>query len=117
MRIEFAAIKSRGAVARYVAQYGDGKYPQWKAVADKLRELPPERHTPASISAIIGGKSWTHPSCRECGNYVDVAIMLGDESDNSVSVCLPCLKSAAAALSAAQSAMAALQPIAPTGDA
>jgi len=116
MRIEFAAIKSRGAVARYVARYGGGEFPQWKATAEKLRALPPEQHTPGIIAAIIGNQGWTHLSCRECGNYVDVAITLGENSDG-VTVCLPCLKSAAAALAAAQSAMAALQVAAPTGDA
>jgi len=109
MRIEFAATRSRTAASRFISVYdGDGKYPKNQITCDKLRALPPEQQLPGIIAAIIGNQSWTHPDCDECGIYVDVAITLGEESGDGITVCLPCLKGSAAALAAAQSAMANL---------
>jgi len=109
MDITFAAVKSRTAVKRFVDHYGNGTYPTWKAVADKLAALPLEDHTPDRIAALIGNKGWTHPSCSECNQDVEVAISLGS-ADYPATVCLPCLKGSVAALEAAQGAMKSLFP-------
>jgi hypothetical protein len=111
VNIVFAAVKSRDAVRRFVDHYDNGKYPTWQAKADQLAKLSVEDHTPDRIAAIIGNKGWTHPSCCECNQDVEVAITFGS-GDYPATVCLPCLKGSVAALEAAQGAMKSLFPAA-----
>lgn len=101
MHIDFSSIRARTAVDRWVAQYGGGKHVDTGkgSITEKLVSLPLGDRTATAIAQIIGNKSWTHPSCAECREYVDVAISLGE--DPSVTVCLPCMRGAVAAVQAA----------------
>lgn len=106
MNFTFASLVSRSAIARFEKQYSDGRYPQHKQTLDKLLALPPEQQTPDNIAKLIGNKGWTHPHCVECGAYPDVAVEMGNpDYDQSVTLCLPCLKSAVAGVQAATSAL------------
>ena len=64
----------------------------------RLSELP-EQATEDDIAAIIGNASWTANKCDECGQDVDVTVMLGQEPDyesRTVFACLDCLEKAIA---------------------
>lgn len=62
----------------------------------ELSELP-EQATEDDIAAIIGNAGWTRNKCDECGQDVDVTVMVGQEPDyesRTAFICLDCLKRA-----------------------
>jgi len=56
------------------------------------KELTEER-----ANEIIGNDSWTRNSCDECGEDVEVTVMVGEEPDyesRTASICINCLNKA-----------------------
>lgn len=71
-------------------------YPDKEAIYEKLKALP-KTATDADIRAVIGNGSWTRNRCDECGEDVEVAVLLGQEPDHesaTVSICPKCLRKA-----------------------
>jgi len=63
-----------------------------KKVYEKLKALPPGA-TEEQITAIIGNGNWTKNQCDECGNNVDIVILLGeDRREELLGICMKCLQ-------------------------
>lgn len=61
----------------------------------RLKRLKPP--TRDAINAIIGNGSWTIITCSECGEEVDAAVLLDNQSgDADALICLDCLRKAIA---------------------
>jgi hypothetical protein len=68
-------------------------------IADALDALDGETATPADVAAIIGNASWTRLTCNECGKDVDAILTVGQGpgyESRTASLCMPCVKRAAA---------------------
>lgn len=60
-----------------------------------------ENATAEQVESIIGNGTWTAVKCHECGKRVKVAMQIGEPLDyesNTATICLDCLKAAAALL-------------------
>lgn len=81
---------------RWKAQYFGS---QWMSVRmmdvwSKLKALP-ENATAAQVAAIVGNDTWTSIRCYECGQHVEVVIVLNETEDyNTFAICEGCLNAA-----------------------
>ena len=57
----------------------------------KLKELGPTGD-PNEVAEAIGNRSWTHPQCLSCGEYVSVAVEFFDGYDSEAAICKECLQ-------------------------
>ena len=93
----------RGVTEKWHRQYGiENSWPNTvsgssKATYDKLVGLGADP-TADAVAEVIGNKSWTHPYCRGCEEYVAVVMAFGD--DERAHVCGRCLQAAGAAVTA-----------------
>ena len=75
-----------GVAERWRKQYPDRKEDIWQA----REALPPTASADTAVN-IIGNKSWTHPYCDCCEQYVEAAISYGRYSERQATVCAACL--------------------------
>lgn len=91
-------VEDRIAVVadRWKAQYFGS---QWHSermmdVWSKLKALPGNATT-AQVEAIVGNDTWTDIRCDECGEHVELAIVLNETEDyNTFTICEGCLNAA-----------------------
>lgn len=81
-------------LARWIEQYPNR---QRAKTEDDIRALG-NAPDPNSLDKVIGNNSWTEvPRCDECESYSDAVIRFGDGEeyeDNTVHICIVCLRSA-----------------------
>jgi formylmethanofuran dehydrogenase subunit E len=67
-----------------------------RSIGRKLAALDGETATAADVEAIVGNASWTRiDHCDECGEEnLPEAVVLADDSESPVTICMPCLRKA-----------------------
>ena len=83
----------RNVLDSWCAQYPE-KIGENYQIMKKLMDLNRETATSEEVNAIIGNETWTSINCDQCGKYVSLAVIVGQEPDvdsNTVIVCDRCL--------------------------
>jgi hypothetical protein len=91
-RYHLLEASTDGVANRWREQYPEGQRvlacgESVKKIQDALDALLPDSD-PEKAAKIIGNKSWTHPFCSCCQEYVLHAVQFGDATE---ATCLPCL--------------------------
>lgn len=99
MRIYTAIEKSTQAAIHWRNQYenwdDDDKFADGTTKGGTNDALNSNSHTPENITRILNA-GWAKPSCKCCGEYVDVVVQLSEDwGDDTTELCEGCIKQAA----------------------
>lgn len=104
MEIITANELSKKAADLWKHQYFNKDVPGWFVFRDGLnaeerykKACEAARHVNTRVSKIteaLGDKSWTHPYCDECYQYVKRAVRFELHGEGGATLCKPCLVSA-----------------------
>lgn len=94
MRLRLSRELIANVSRRWAEQYPKGR----DGINEKLDALDPATATADQVAAIIGNKSWSHFTCRECSQYHERVVDLFGEydGDRDCFFCPSCLRAAAA---------------------
>jgi len=102
-KLEVKRASAMNVAAQWRRQYYEEKADKWPKTARGASEDVYNRLCDLGVSpdldaaaAIVGNKSWTHPTCNGCDQYVEKAIVVGYE--HNLTMCEQCLEAGLAEL-------------------
>lgn len=88
-KITIAFKSGRGVAGAWAKQYEGTKDKDKAAITEALKSVPGD--DPDKMAEIIGNKTWTHPHCDSCSQFVDQAWSIGEYGERNL-VCPDCLR-------------------------